>query len=239
MHRLATWAVILTLLFRCPNTLEECDEESPFICKPYFQAKVAIAPYTLPYYEQYLAPYVDFAKPYYETVDSRVLTPARIYAVQYGAPWVEKGQEQAWAQWEKHGQPQVAQLRALSQKQYEEVIAPHLERAGEVIGPYYKIGRTNALQLYHEYLLPTYELVQPYALQGYGAASSFTTGTALPAAHWAWAKTNAFLNKAVWPQIRMVYVENVEPQLVRIGERLERYKNRARTKAVSDVPSTT
>lgn len=237
--RLATWAVILTLLFRCPSTLEECGEDSPYICKPYFQAKEAIAPYTLPCYEQYVEPYVDFAWPYYNTVDSHILTPARVYVVQYGAPWVEKGQEQVWAQWEKHGRPQVEQVRALSQKQYEESIAPHLERAGEFIGPYYAVGRDNSLQLYHEFVLPTYELLQPYAQQGYRAASSFTTEMALPAAHWTWAKTNAFLNKAVWPQVRMVYVENVEPQLVRIGERLERYKNRARTKVLPEVSSAT
>ncbi|PTB66141.1 hypothetical protein BBK36DRAFT_1159198 [Trichoderma citrinoviride] len=237
--RIATWAIIITLLFRCPSSLEECDQDSPFICKPYFQAKATIAPYTLPYYEQYAAPYVDFAKPYYETVDARVLTPARTYAVQYGAPWVEKGQQQALAQWEKHGQPQVAQLRELSRKQYEQTIAPHLERAGEALGPYYEIGRTSSLQLYHDVLLPAYGLVQPYAHQGYTAASSFTTGTALPAVQWTWAKTNAFLDKAVWPQLRMLYVENVEPQLVRIGERLERYKNRARTKVLPDVTSAT
>ncbi|KAL7959300.1 hypothetical protein V8C34DRAFT_280321 [Trichoderma compactum] len=235
--RLATWAIILTLLFRCPSTLEECDQDSPVICKPYFQAKAAVAPYTLPYYDQYVAPYVDFAWPYYQTVDSSVLTPARAYAVQYGGPWVEKGQEQVWAQWEKHGQPQVAQLRALSQKQYEETIAPYLESAGEVFGPYYEIGHTNSLRLYYQVLLPSYELVQPYAHQGYNAASSFTTGTALPTAQWVWGKTNAFLNKAVWPQVRMVYVENVEPQLVRIGERLERYKNRAKTRVLPEVTS--
>ncbi|UKZ51137.1 hypothetical protein TrVGV298_004893 [Trichoderma virens] len=233
--RLATWSFILTLLFRCPSTLEECDQDSPFICKPYFQAKAAVAPYTLPYYEQFVAPYVDFARPYYQVVNSNVLTPVRVY----GGPWVEKGQEQAWAQWEKHGQPQVAQLRALSQKQYEETIAPHLERVGEVFGPYYEVGRTNSLQLYNDVLLPTYDLVQPYAHQGYNAASNFTTGTALPAAQWVWARINAFLNRAVWPQIRMVYVENVEPQLVRIGERLERYKNRARTKVLPEVTSST
>ncbi|PTB58560.1 hypothetical protein M431DRAFT_490173 [Trichoderma harzianum CBS 226.95] len=235
--RLATWAFILTLLFRCPSTLEECDQDSPFICKPYFQAKAAVAPYTLPYYDQYIAPYADFAWPYYQAVDSSVLTPARTYAVQYGGPWVEKGQEQVWAQWEKHGQPQVAQLRALSQKQYEETIAPYMERAGEVFGPYYEIGHINSLRLYYQVLLPSYELVQPYAHQGYNAASSFTTGTALPAAQWVWGKTNAFLNKAVWPQVRMVYVENVEPQLVRIGERLERYKNRAKTRVLPEVTS--
>ncbi|KAM0454441.1 hypothetical protein ACHAPV_008311 [Trichoderma viride] len=237
--RLATWAVILTLLFRCPSTLEECNEDSPYICKPYFQAKEAIVPYTLPCYEQYVEPYVDFARPYYDSVDSLILTPVRVYAVQYGAPWVEKGQEQVWAQWEKHGRPQVEQIRTLSQQQYEENIAPHLERAGEVLGPYYEVGRDNSIQVYHEYLLPTYELLQPYAQQGYSAASSFTTETALPAAHWTWARTNAFLNKAVWPQVRMVYVENVEPQLVRIGERLERYKNRARTKVLPEVNSST
>ncbi|TFA98052.1 hypothetical protein CCMA1212_010240 [Trichoderma ghanense] len=237
--RVVTWAIIITLLFRCPSTLEECDENSPFICKPYFQAKAAVAPYTLPYYEQYAAPYVDFARPYYETVDARVLAPARTYAVQYGAPWVVKGQQQARAQWEKHGQPQVAQLRELSRKQYEQTIAPHLERAGEVLGPYYEIGRTSSLQLYHDVLLPTYGLVQPYAHQGYRAASSFTTGTALPAVQWTWAKANAFLDKAVWPQLRMLYVENVEPQLVRIGERLERYKNRARTKVLPEVTQST
>ncbi|KAL6867139.1 hypothetical protein J3F83DRAFT_740124 [Trichoderma novae-zelandiae] len=237
--RIATWAFIITLLFRCPSTLEECDQDSPFVCKPYFQAKAAVAPYTLPYYEQYAAPYVDFARPYYETVDTRVLTPARIYAVQYGAPWVEKGRHRVRAQWEKHGQPQVAQLRELSRKQYEQTIAPHLERAGEVFGPYYEIGRTNSLQLYHDVLLPSYGLVQPYAHKGYQAASSFTTGTALPAAQWTWARTNAFLNRAVWPQLRMLYVENVEPQLVRIGERLERYKNRARTKVLPEVTSAT
>lgn len=239
MLRLATWAVILTLLFRCPSTLEECNGDSPYICKPYFQAKEAIVPYTLPCYEQYVEPYVDFARPYYDSVDSLILTPVRVYAVQYGAPWVEKGQEQVWAQWEKHGRPQVELIRTLSQQQYEENIAPHLERAGEVLGPYYEVGRDNSIQVYHEYLLPTYELLQPYAQQGYSAASSFTTETALPAAHWTWARTNAFLNKAVWPQVRMVYVENVEPQLVRIGERLERYKNRARTKVLPEVNSST
>ncbi|KAM0482481.1 hypothetical protein ACHAPX_002999 [Trichoderma viride] len=237
--RLATWAVILTLLFRCPSTLEECNDDSPYICKQYFQAKEAIAPYTLPCYEQYVEPYVDFARPYYNSVDSHILTPVRVYAVQYGAPWVEKGQEKVRTQWEKHGRPQVEQLRALSQQQYEESIAPHLERAGEVLGPYFEVGRDGSLQVYHEYVLPTYELLQPYAQQGYSAASSFTTETALPAAHWTWARTNAFLNKAVWPQVRMVYVENVEPQLVRIGERLERYKNRARTKVLPEVNSST
>jgi NAD(P)H-dependent flavin oxidoreductase YrpB (nitropropane dioxygenase family) len=46
--RLATWAAILTVLFRCPSSLEECDETSPSICKPYFQIKNTVQPQVQP-----------------------------------------------------------------------------------------------------------------------------------------------------------------------------------------------
>ncbi|POR31387.1 Uncharacterized protein TPAR_08366 [Tolypocladium paradoxum] len=235
--RLATWAIILTVIFRCPSSLEACDETSPFICKHYFRAKNAVSPHVEPYYDQYAAPYVDVAKPYYDAVNSRVLTPSRLYAVQYGAPWVKKGQDYAWSQWETNGQPRLARLQQVSQTHYDQSIAPHLTKAGDVIGPYYDIARTNSLQLFYEYVLPSYEFVRPYAVHGYDAASDFATGTALPAAYWAWNKADHFLDTAVWPQLRVVYVENVEPQLVRIGERLGRYKNQAKTKVLPVRPS--
>ncbi|KND86538.1 hypothetical protein TOPH_08834 [Tolypocladium ophioglossoides CBS 100239] len=235
--RLATWAAIFTVLFRCPSSLEACDETSPFICQHYFRAKNAVSPHVEPYYDQYAAPYVDVAKPYYDAVNSRVLTPSRVYVVQYGAPWVKKGQDYVWSQWEANGQPQLARLRQASQAQYDQSIAPHLTKAGDAIGPYYDIARTNSLQLFYEYALPSYEFVRPYAAQGYDAASGFATGTALPASYWAWNKANNFLDTAVWPQLRAVYVENVEPQLVRIGERLGRYKNQAKTKVLPVRPS--
>lgn len=196
-----------------------------------------MSPHVEPYYDRYAAPYVDVAKPYYDAVNSRVLTPSRVYAVQYGAPWVKKGQDYAWSQWETNGQPQLARLQRVSQAQYDQSIAPHLTKVGDAIGPYYDIARTNSLQLYYEYVLPSYEFVRPYAAQGYDATSDFATGTALPASYWAWNKANHFLDTAVWPQLRVVYVENVEPQLVRIGERLGRYKNQAKTKVLPVQPS--
>ncbi|KAK5989683.1 hypothetical protein PT974_07938 [Cladobotryum mycophilum] len=231
--RLTTWTVILTILFRCPSSLDACDETSPVICEQYFRAKNFVTPYAQPLYDQHVAPYVDFVKPYYDAADSHFLTPAREYAVQYGAPLAKHGQEQALQQWEKHGQPRVAELRARLQEQYGQFVAPHLTKATEAIEPYYEIGRTNSLQLFYEFLLPSYEFAQPYALQGYDTASTFATEQAVPAAYWIWNKTSAFLEKAVWPQMRVVYMENVEPQLVRIGERLERYKNKTRTRSKS------
>ncbi|UPK89738.1 hypothetical protein LCI18_000673 [Fusarium solani-melongenae] len=234
--RLATWAAILTVLFRCPSSLEACDETSPSICKPYFQIKDAVSPHVQPYYDHYAAPYVEVARPYYETVESKVWQPARAYAIQYGAPWAEKVQDYVWAQWEKNGQPQLVKYQGLAQAQYDQTVGPYVKQAGEALGPYYDIARTNGLQVYYEYLRPGYEFVQPYAVQGYDAASEFTIRTALPTTYWAWNKTYAFLDRSVWPHIRVVYVQNVEPQLVRIGERLGRYKTKV--KPVHDNYST-
>ncbi|UNI19335.1 hypothetical protein JDV02_005525 [Purpureocillium takamizusanense] len=234
LARLATWSVILTILFRCPSSLEACDESSPLICKHYFRARNAVSPHVQPYYDQYAAPYVDVARPYYDTVNSRVLTPTRVYAVQYSAPWVKKGQDFARAQWETNGQPQVARIQELTQARYDQSIAPHLNKASELVGPYYDIAKTNGLQLYFDYLVPSYKFVHPYALQGYGAASGFATDTALPAAYWAWNKTNVFLDTSVWPQLRVLYVDNVEPQLLRIGERLGRYKNQTKSRVLPE-----
>jgi hypothetical protein len=79
-------------------------------------------------------------------------------------------------------------------------------------------------------VLPGYQFMQPYAIEGYDVVSDFTTSRALPAAWWAWDKTYAFIDTAIWPYARVLYLENVEPQLLRIGERLGRYKNKVKSK---------
>ncbi|KAF4972862.1 hypothetical protein FSARC_662 [Fusarium sarcochroum] len=226
--RLATWAAILTVLFRCPSSLEECNETSPSICKSYFQVKNSVQPHVQPYYDQYAAPYVEIARPYYDTVDSKVWQPTRAYAVQYGAPWAIKARTHALAQWEKNGQPQLVKYQTLARTQYDQSVGPYVNKAGETLSPYYDIARTNGLQVFYEYLQPGYEFVQPYAVRGYDAASDFTTTTALPTAYWTYNKTYSFLDSNVWPHVRAVYVQNVEPQLVRIGERLGRYKTKTK-----------
>jgi hypothetical protein len=220
---LLTWYSILTILFRCPPTLDACDDTSPRICKPYFQLRHAVAPYVEPYYDTYAAPYVDLARPYYSTVDQKVIAPAWGYAKQYGAPRVQQVQALGRAQWEKSVQPQVDRYQSLARAQYDEKLAPHIARVSTALGPYCEIARTNSLQTYHELLVPAYQYVQPHLLEGYRATSAFASDTAVPAFAWTWTKTYAFVDGTVGPQIRAVYVENVEPQLVKIGKRLGRY----------------
>ncbi|KAL2130745.1 hypothetical protein VTI74DRAFT_5983 [Chaetomium olivicolor] len=221
--RLLTWYSIVTILFRCPSSLDACDETAPRICKPYFQLKHAVTPHIEPYYDAYAAPYVDLVRPYYDTVDRTIIAPSWGYAKQHGAPRVQQAQAFAKAQWEKSGQPRVEKYQQLARAQYDENLAPHIDRVSAAFAPYYEIARTNTLQIYHGMLLPAYQYVQPHLRQGYRATSAFTSSTVVPAFAWTWNKTYAFLDGTLGPQIRAVYVENVEPQLVKIGKRLGRY----------------
>lgn len=142
-------------------------------------------------------------------------------------------------QWEKSIQPQVHKYKSLAKSQYDQNLAPHVNTASSAVAPYYDIARTNALQTYHELVLPSYELLQPYAHKGFVAASSFTTDTAIPTAVLVWNKTYSALEGMVWPHIRAVYVENVEPQLVKIGQRLGRYNDKKNmTKPVTEAITT-
>lgn len=236
LHRLLTWYSIFTILFRCPATLEECTADTPRGCTSYFQIKQAVLPHVEPYYDAYAAPYVELAKPYYHTVDQKVLTPGRAYATKYGGPRVTQAREFGQAQWEKNVQPELTKYQALVKAKYDQNLAPHVEKASATVAPYYDIARTNALQTYHDVLLPSYVFVQPYVQQGYAAASTFTTETAIPAFAWTWNNTVVFLDSTVWPQLRYLYTENVEPQLVKIGQRIGRH-NASNTQKVAETIS--
>ena len=232
--RLLTWYSIITILFRCPSTVDLLTESSPKICKPYFQARSAVLPHLEPYYDAYAAPYVDAVRPYYDSLDRRVIAPATALGTKYGATRFAQAQAFGQTQWEKTVQPQVQKYHGIVKSKYDELLAPHLEKASTAVGPYYDIAKTNALQTYYGHILPTYTAVQPYALHGYAYASDFTVNTAVPYSKWAWTTGGIFLDRTLFPKLRILYGENVEPQLVRIGERLGRYRNGKKIQAVVD-----
>ena len=235
--RLLTWYSIITVLFRCPPTLEASDESSPTICKPYFQLKHAVSPHLIPYYDTYAAPYVEIARPYYDAFDRAVVTPGRTYAVKHGGPRLAQAQAYGQAQWEQQVQPQLVKYRTVATQKYDQSLGPHVEQAAAVLSPYYEVAKTSTLQTYHELVLPTYAFIQPYVILGYDAILAFTKDTAIPSTVWAWNKTYMFLDSTIWPRLRDVYTVTVEPQLVRIGERLGRYNRKAKL-ATDNIAST-
>ncbi|KAL2752950.1 hypothetical protein ACRALDRAFT_2044648 [Sodiomyces alcalophilus JCM 7366] len=244
--RLFTWYAIITLLFRCPPTLDDCDESSPKICKPYFHAKQIVSPHVQPYYDTYAAPYVDLAKPYYDTANQQVFVPAKAYVTKYGGPALNQSKAYTQAQWDRIAQPRLAVYQDAIKQQYDEHVAPRVAQIQTAVTPYLDMARNSALQTYHDVIQPSYRHIQPYASHGYAVAShgyavasQFTSEKVVPAVSRAWNKTYAFLDAAVWPRLRILYVENVEPQLARIGKRLGRYsrKSRAPVENVSESMS--
>jgi hypothetical protein len=193
-----------------------------------------VAPHLEPYYHTYAAPYIDAAQPYYDTFDKRVITPAKVLGLKYGAPRVAQAQAFGQTQWETTLQPQVLKYQGIAKEKYDQLLGLHVDKAIAAASPYYDIAKTNALQTYYEHILPTYTTVQPYAVQGYGVLNDFTINTAIPYSTWAWTTGTVFLERIVWPKLRILYGENVEPQLVRIGERLGRYRDGKKLKAVVD-----
>ena len=229
-----TWYSIIIVLFRCPASVDLLTDSSPQICRPYFRIRSQVAPHLSPYYDAYAAPYIKAARPYYDVLDQKVIAPATTYGVKYGAPRLAQAQAFSQAQWEKSIQPQVSKLSRVAQHRYNQTLAPHVENFITGSGPYYEIARDSALQTYYGTILPTYNALEPYAQHGYGVVNKFATETGIPYAEWAWTTCVVFLNRTVWPKLRILYGENVEPQLVRIGERLGRYRDGKKLQAAVD-----
>ncbi|KFY29399.1 hypothetical protein V493_02387 [Pseudogymnoascus sp. VKM F-4281 (FW-2241)] len=236
---LLTWYSIITVIFQCPESIDLITDASPRICKPYFQVKSTLAPYATPYYNTYAAPYVDAVRPYYSVLDKNVITPAAFYGKKYGAPRVAQAQAIGKEQWEKQIHPQVAKLNKLAQEQYEKTLAPHVQTVAATTIPYAKFAKENALQTYYASILPAYAAVEPYAQQAYEVGKTFTVNTGIPYTQWAWTSGVAFLDRTIWPKVRILYGENVEPQLIRIGERLGRYRDGKKLQSVVDDVDTT
>lgn len=223
--RVFMWYFLITVAVRCPPSADQITESSPALCKPYFKVREVAVPILAPYYDAYVAPYTETLRPYVGAVDESVVKPALQYLEEHGSPRVTKARDYVEAQWGQNVQPHMARLREVTTQQYEAHLAQHVDHTVVFLEPYLDIARTNALQTYYEIILPTYDAIQPHVATGYKAASAFATETVFPTTVWVWDKAYLFADGTVWPQLRLIYVENVEPQLVRIGQRLGRYQD--------------
>ena len=235
MNRLLIWYSVFVAAFRCPSSLDDLTDQSPNVCKPYLAARSFVTPYLEPYYDNYAAPYVDAVRPYVQQVEEQIYRPVATYGKHgyeaYGAPRIDQSREYIQVQWDKFLKPQIDTAQAQIKEKYDRSFEPHVARLSTAAAPYYSESRDTILWAYNNYFLPAYTVSRPYVEKTYAFGYEVAVERGLPYAKSAIGSTMIFVDRTLWPQLRILYGRNVEPQLMRIGERLGRYRDGKKLKA--------
>ncbi|KAL4941111.1 hypothetical protein BDV06DRAFT_195228 [Aspergillus oleicola] len=238
LTRLTIWYFLLTPFFRCPSNVSDLTDSSPQICKPYLVAKSYVEPHVVPYYNAHAAPYVDAARPYVRIVNEKVYTPASNIAKQgyetYGAPALEKAQAYGQEQWDANVVPHIQTAKGKANDWYAVQVKPHVEAAAVTVSPYYNKVNGAYWTVVDGYVMPFAATYQPFIGKTYTSGQEILTTSVLPHAQNAWFSTVYFVNNSLWPKISSLYSENVEPQLVKIGQRLASYREGSTLRSVAD-----
>lgn len=226
------------MLFRCPSSPRSLDSQSPAVCRQYFTAKTHIQPYLEPYYDTYASQYVDKARPYANTVDTRVVQPVTSVALQnyqrFAAPQVAKARAYVQAQWERYALPRLRKAQQSAQLAYEENLAPQVQRVSEVATPYYESAKENAAHAHEKHIIPAIVYSQPHVYKAYAAAQKFALEKAVPFVHHVWKHLIIFVDGTLWPFLKKVYGDNIRPQLVMISERIAKYQEGRKLQSAMD-----
>ncbi|PWY93256.1 hypothetical protein BO94DRAFT_532982 [Aspergillus sclerotioniger CBS 115572] len=238
--RLCIWYALITPFLRCPSQLSDLTDTSPRVCKPYLVARSYIEPHVTPYYNAYGAPYVETARPYVLVLNEKVYAPtSRVFKrgyERYGAPALDRAHLYGQQQWEINVVPHLQSATDSVNGLYQSQIQPHVKRVEAALSP--SLQRVNGAvkSAYGDYLLPFGAKYRPFIGKIYTSGQDMLTTTVLPYAQNSWSTAIYFIHSSLWPRVTGLYWENVEPQLIKIGERLASYREVKRLRqAVEEV----
>ncbi|KAE8407644.1 hypothetical protein BDV37DRAFT_5772 [Aspergillus pseudonomiae] len=236
--RLCIWYILLAPIFRCPAQFSDLNESSLRVCKPYLVARSYVEPHVLPYYNTYGAPYYEKARPYVVVLNEKVYTPAANVAKfsydKYGAPALDQAHAYGSKQWEKQVAPLLQSAKDGASELYNAEVAPQLRRVTAVVSPYYQKANSAFESTCVGYIQPFLARTRPFIGKTYTSGQDVLTTTVMPYAQTSWSSIVYFLNSWLWPQVTGLYSENVEPQLVKIGQRLASYREGKQLRNVVD-----
>ena len=210
------------------------------VCKPYLIARTHLDPYLTPYYNQYAAPYVEVARPYAQVFNERIYTPAARVTKQgydrYGAPTLERARVYGEEQWRAQAVPRLRAAQENVHNVYVVNVDPHVQRVLAAVRPHYELASGTLVAVYGNYVVPYYDWSRPHIEKSYASGRQLVETTVLPLARETWSSVVYFANSSLWPTMTGLYSENVEPQLVKIGQRLASYREGKRLRAaVEDI----
>ncbi|RAK85066.1 transcription factor hoxa13 [Aspergillus costaricaensis CBS 115574] len=236
--RLCIWYALLTPFLRCPSQLSDLTDSSPRVCKPYLVARSYVEPHVMPYYNAYGAPYVETARPYVQVLNEKVYAPtSRVVKHGYerfGAPALDKAQLYGQQQWETIVVPQLQSAKDRANGLYQSQLYPHVQTVEAALSPSFQKANGAIKFAYGDYLLPFGAKYRPFIGKTYTTGQEILTTTVLPYAQNSWSAAIYFIHSTLWPRVTGVYSQNVEPQLVKIGERLASYREEKRLRQVAE-----
>lgn len=230
------WYLIATVAFRCPHSPSQITADSPRACSAYFDAKARFVPVAQPYYDTYLSHHVASVQPYYDTFNQNICTPIYGFTTstynKYAAAQVTRTVELGAQQWQQTVKPILDRAQTEVTTVYDQSLGPHVASIYKTLRPHLETAHQIADSQYQSVLVPAYEMAQPYAMTAYEQSYKYTTEVGLPYSYWAADRAITFAQKTLWPPIRLLYGENIQPQLAKIQERLASYKDGKKLEAV-------
>lgn len=103
-----------------------------------------------------------------------------------------------------------------------------------VITPYYTIAQERANHLHQSYILPSYLQTKPFVSKAYVYGHEVLAETIFPYIQRVWSLAMTFMDTTILPRVTGLYSQNVEPQLIRIGQKLASYREGRKLRAVVD-----
>ncbi|POS88055.1 hypothetical protein EPUL_000476, partial [Erysiphe pulchra] len=234
--RIAFWYFIFTG-FYCPSSLDSTIEDSPRACKVYFQITDLAVPIIQPYFDTYARPHLEPVLPYYVEAHKRLVTPALAFGRKYGIPLVEKAIVLGKFFWVKFAQPRVEKYYEISYQYIRQNFGPHLDNANKALIIYYDTIKTNILPKYSSIILSYHDAIKPQIIKCFVLAYDVITKNIYPCIKWTVTNGEFFFVRTVQPKLKSLYGESVEPQLLKISERLGKYRNVRKTKSAITSPT--
>lgn len=171
-----------------------------------------------------------------EVVNQQVYIPASKIAKsgyeKYGAPAWQQAEAYGAAQWKVQVTPRLEAAQGQAHQLYMAQVDPYVQQTMAVVSPYYQKATSAALTAYWDHFVPFYTRSQPFIGKTYATGQDILATHVMPGARYTWSSVVYFANSSLWPQITGLYSEQVEPQLVKIGQRLASYREGKRLRAV-------
>lgn len=229
-------------VFYCPSDLDNVSDATPKVCKSYLTARARLTPAVLKYYNEYASPYVQAVKPHAERAHEKVVKPAGAFAERhyrtYGEPHVERGIEYSRRRWQDSVDPKLREYQRIAHARYDAHIAHRARRVCAATAPHHETVRAvfrfvrHHFNFIRSFYVDRYNRhVYPVLLHAYDVSYDVTTTRVLPYLKRVSVAFVEFLNGPVRGHVSGLYSQNVEPQLVRISQKLASYREAQENKA--------